>query len=286
MTLALVLWTGTGSATEQARSCDPCILQLLQAEPCQTQCEPNSHQTIPIRDGLARLAQWLDNSALNEPQALLFLNIVHRWFGGERYADALTRYDGTLVTHARQAHVLRLFRRLMDRASPLDPQDFTMLTTNFDPLTARALHCDRLDLGAEYAKHLLDTASEGGYPLTHAALAWAWLEENRCVLDIPQGFENGLVRDMAALIDLDMPVTDLEIEAAALFHALGHAARVPPGFVDQVLAVQGPEGGYRLTSASNKAANFHTSMLAFWLLLQHACPANIKRRMIAGPNDH
>lgn len=286
MKLALVLGAGVGIAPAQAQSCDQCILQLLQAEPRQTECESSSQDLVSIRDGLARLAQFLDRSALSEPHALLFLDIVYRWFGGERYADALKRYDQTLVTRPAEANVLRLFRRLMDRGSPLDPQDLATLTTDFDPLTARALHCDRIDLGEEYVRQLFDAASKGGYSLTHAALAWAWLEENHCALNVPQGFETGLVGDMAALIDLDLPVTDLEIETAALLHALGYARRVPPAFIDHVLAAQGPEGGFRLTSASSKAPNFHTSVLAFWLLLQHACPSSTKRRMIAGPDGH
>lgn len=286
MTLALVLWAGVGFPTAQAQSCDRCILRLLQAEPCRTECESSSDELVSIRDGIARLAQFLDRSALSEPHALLFLDMVYRWFGGERYADALKRYDRTLVTRPAEANVLRLFRRIMDHGSPFDPTDLATLETDFDPLTARALHCDRLNLGAEYITQLLDTASQGGYQLTHAVLAWAWLEENRCVLDLPQGFETGLVRDMAALIDLDLPVTDLEIETAALLHALGYARRVPPAFIDHVLATQGPEGGFRLTSTSSKPPNFHTSVLAFWLLLQHACPSSTKRRMIAGPDGH
>ena len=285
MMLALVLWAGVGIASAQAQSCDRCILWVLQAKPCQTECESSSDGLVSIRDGIARLAQYLDQTALSEPHALLFLDMVYRWFGGERYADALKRYDQTSVARPGEANVLRLFRRLMDRESPLDPQDLATLTTDFDPLTARALHCDRLDLGDDYVGQLLDFASQGGYPLTHAALARAWLEENGCALNFPQGFEAGLIRDMAALIDLDMPVTDPEIETAALLYALGHARRVPPGFIDRVLSVQGPEGGFRLTSASNEAPNFHTSVLAFWLLLQHACPSSTKRQMIAEPGS-
>ena len=283
MNLALILWAGVGFQTAQAQSCDRCILRVLQAEPGQTKCESSSDELISIRDGIALLAQFLDRSALNEPHALLFLDIVYRWFGGERYSDALKRYDRILVSRPGKANVLRLFRRLMDHGSPLDPQDLATLTTDFDPLTARALHCDRIDLGAEYVKQLLD-APQWGYSLTHAALAWAWLEENRCALDMPRGFETALVRNMVALIDLDKPVTDLEIESAALLHALGYARRVPPAFIHHVLAVQGPEGGFRLTSTSSEAPNFHTSVLAFWLLLQHACPSSTKRRMIAGPD--
>lgn len=286
MALALVLWLGVGIETAQAEPCDHCMRGVLQATPCRTDCESRSDTGDPLRDGIARLARYLDRTALSEPHALIFLDMIYRWFGAVRYEDALERYDRTLAERPAEAKVLRLFRRLMDRESPLDPQDLATLTTEYDPLTARALHCDRIDLGDDYVTQLRQAARQGGYTLTHAALAWTWLAENRCALDLPEDFETGLVRSMAALIDLEEPVTDIEIETAALLHAMGHARHVPQTFIDHVLAVQGPEGGYRLTSTSREAPNFHTSMLAFWLLLQHACPSSIKRRMIAGPDGH
>ena len=67
MNLALILWAGVGFQTAQAQSCDRCILRVLQAEPGQTKCESSSDELVSIRDGIALLAQFLDRSALNEP---------------------------------------------------------------------------------------------------------------------------------------------------------------------------------------------------------------------------
>ncbi len=44
---------------------------------------------------------------------------------------------------------------------------------------------------------------------------------------------------MAALIDVDESVTDLEVEAAALLYWLGYSGVVSPVFIDRLLAAQG-----------------------------------------------
>ena len=281
--IAVMLWAGCVFAAAPAETCDPCISSLLRTTPSQTECESHSKRLISIHDALKGLTEFLDHSALSEPHALLILYIVNHWFDGDRYSDAKTRYDHAITARPEEAHVLRLFGRVMDHSSPLNPPDLERVSTDFDPVTARALHCDRLELGTDYVSLLINAVSQGGYALTHAALAWAWLQENRCTLAIPPNFEMRLVTGMAAMIDLDDPVTDREIEAAAILHALGYGNYISEAFVDQVLAAQQPGGGFRMSSTSEGKPNWHTSVLAFWLLLQHACPVDGRRPMLARP---
>ena len=276
----MLLAAAAGCEREPVELCDRCILAVLEADGERTDCRPAREDLVPIRDALARVADHLDRTALDEPRALLWLDVVNRQLGGARYADALERYDRALAGRRRNLHTYRLFRRLMDRETPLDPDDLALVENEIDFVTVRALHCDRLDLGADYVERLLEAAGGERYALTHAGLAWRWLQENGCALEVPAGFEAALVDSMAALIDRAEPVTDLEIEAAALLHALGHAERVPPTFIAQVLAAQGPGGGFRMSSARDEEPNFHTGMLAFWLLFQHACPAPGGRPML------
>lgn len=282
--VALAFWFSTIggiNALWGAALCAPCLPNLLQSQSGPHICDSTGTRSSATRHHLEALARYLDKTALDQPHALLFLDIVFRWFGGDRYADASRRYELAVEARPREAHVLRVFRRVMDRAAPLHLEDLDNITTDFDPMTARALHCDRIPLQSDYVGALLDAAQQGGYSLTHALLAWAWLKENGCRLEVPAGFETAIVRDTAALIDDDRRVSDLEIEAAALLYAFGHGDRLPSGFIARVVDAQLPSGGFSLDSGGEHQPNWHTSVLAYWLLLQDACPANEKRMMLA-----
>jgi hypothetical protein len=270
---------------QAGESCDPVVDRLLGPDrmlgPLANEFEDSLR---PPEESLFRLAQYLDDMALQEPHALLILSIAQRWYGGERYADVLERYDREVAKRPQSAHVLRLLRRLIEPTSPLSQEDLERLDTDFDPLTTRALHCDRLGSEAGLEPLLQEGRRQGGYPLTHAALAWAWMLDNGCPLELPVDFESGLAAGMASMIKLDDDVTDPEIEAAALLHAIGHGDSVPSAFVEKVVAAQQPNGGFRLSSAANDTrANWHTSVLAFWFLLQHLCPSDERRPMLGEP---
>jgi len=261
-----------------------CALQVLGSNACDTACDHRVDTDVRFRTAVERLAEYLDASALQEPHALLILNVINRWYGGDRYADALARYDAAIPLDPPKAPVLRVYRRILAADSPLDPHDYREVYKDVDVVTAPAMLCDRLELPDGYAAKLVAALDQGGYLLTHAALAWMWALENGCPLDLPGDFEPVLVDSVAGLIGQSDAVTDLEIEAAALLHAMGHGSRVDPEFIERVVAAQLPSGGYREDSASSEDASWHTSVLAFWLLLQHACPSASPPPMLALPD--
>src|SRR5690606_38095523 len=150
-----------------------------------------------------------------EPHALLFMNIIYRRFGISQFADALERYDQVLVGRA-DAPKLRVLRRIADANNPLQPDDWDHVTYPKDRVLVSALYCDRLGLPPSFAEVLGKAASQGGYALTHALLAWIWVRENGCDLELPDGFVEQMLGDVAAIIDSDPTIiNDLKLEAAA-----------------------------------------------------------------------
>src|SRR5690606_3059187 len=110
-----------------------------------------------------------------------FMDIIHRRFGVGRFADALKRYDEVLASHP-DAAKLRVLRRIADANNPLQPDDWDHVTYPKDRVLVTALYCDRLGLPPSFAEVLGKAASQGGYALTHALLAWTWVRENGCNL--------------------------------------------------------------------------------------------------------
>jgi hypothetical protein len=210
-----------------------------------------------------------------EPHALLFMDIIYRRFGVGEFSGALARYDEVLVDHP-DAPKLRVLRRIADADNPLQPDDWDHVTLQKDRLLVSALYCDRLGLPASFADVLGRAASQGGYALTHALLAWIWVQENGCKLEVPDGFVDRMYGDVGAIIDSDPTViNDLKLEAGAFLCLARQSSRVDLRFVQRVLAIQNADGGWGRPdegAGHPDESSWHSTILALILLLHIEIP--------------
>lgn len=217
------------------------------------------------RSVIAKAIEYLNNT--RAPHALMFMTILHRRFGIEEFADCGKRYDEVLPEHSDR--VLRLFRRVFDATNPIEPDDWDHVVVPTDRLIISALYCDRLGLPPSYAEALERAVSQGGYGTTHALLAWVWLNENGCKLDVPDGFVERMYTAVADLINEDPTVVhDINLEAGAFLCLARQPERVDLGFVRRVIAVQNEDGGW----GAENASNWHATILALMLLVHVSFP--------------
>lgn len=206
---------------------------------------------------------------VRHPHALMFMTVLHRRFGIEEFADAGERYDAVLPEYPDKAAVLRVFRRAFDADNPLVPDDWEHVTIPTDRLLITALYCDRLGLPPTFVEALRAAVSQGGYGVTHAILAWTWVQENGCKLELPEGFLEEMFSGAAAMIDEDpTSIDDVKLEAAAFLCMARQSARVNLEFVKRVIAYQNGDGGWGAVNDSN----WHATILALMIVLHVSVP--------------
>jgi len=225
---------------------------------------------VHVRSAVANAIDFINRT--REPYGLLFLDVMHRRFGVPQFADALERYDQVLAERPKEAPLLRVLRRIADANNPLRPDDWEHVQTHGDRILAAALYCDRQGLPPWFADVLVNAVKAGGYALTHALLAWVWIQDNRCKLAAPLGFAEEMYRAVAAILE-EQPtmVNDLKLEAAAFLCLARQGARVAPGFVRHVVAIQNFDGGWGKLDDADPAkpheSSWHSTILALLLLL-------------------
>jgi len=212
-----------------------------------------------------------------EPHALLFMGLIHRRFGVKEFANALELYDEALSKHPDRAPVLRVFRRMFDAHNPIRLEDWERVTIQTDRLLVSALYCDRLGLPESFAEALAKAVSQGRYAATHALLAWVWIQENRCPLDVPAGFFDDMCRAVARIIDEDpASVSDIKLEAAAFLCLARQPHLVDLGFVRRVIAVRNEDGGWGIPvegAGKPGESSWHSTILALMIVLNVRFPA-------------
>ena len=204
------------------------------------------------------------------PHALMFMTILHRRFRIKEFADAGQRYDAVLPEQPPdQQPVLRVFRRIFDADNPIVPEDWDHVIIPTDRLIISALYCDRLGLPPEFADAMQRAVSQGGYGLTHAVLAWAWIQDNNYRLDLPPALLEQMFSGAAAMIDEDpTSVNDVKLEAGAFLCMARQSSRVNLEFVERVVRFQNPDGGWGAINDSN----WHATILALMIVLHVRFP--------------
>jgi hypothetical protein len=223
-----------------------------------------------VRTAVANAIDFVNRT--REPYGLLFMDIMHRRFGVPEFADALARYDELLAERPKEAPLLRVLRRIADANNPIQPDDWGHVQIQTDRILVSALYCDRLGLPPSFDEVLVKAVRTGGYPLTHALLAWIWIQDNRCELTLPDGFVEEMYGAVAAILE-DRPnmVNDLKLEAAAFLCLARQGARVNPNFVRHIVAIQNPDGGWGklddVDPSKPDESSWHSTILALMLLL-------------------
>lgn len=236
--------------------------------------EPTKTDPIPITPQVQKNYSAPVLNAINyfktsaEPEAMLWLDVMHRRFGINEFTNAMENFDQLLIWSPGKSYV-RLFRRMADYDAQINSVELERVTNELDLITLPALHCDRLDIPSNYSTLLIDGANEGGYKLTHVLLAWIWLQDNGGEIELPEGFIDNMYHANAALINTDDIITDLEMEAAAFLCLAGQSELVDKSFIDQVIATQETDGGW---GGTNK--RWHTTVLGLLFLLHIEFPSD------------
>ncbi len=255
--------------------------QPTQQTNSQTTPEPSIHVSNRTLDqAIANATMYLQNTT--EPYALLWLNVAYRRFNITLFNDTLQRYDQSLTQSPQEnLPMFRLFRRIADYNNPVQSGDLQAVTSETDKLTVPALYCNRYGLPSNYAEKLAQVASSQDYMVTHALLATIWVHENGVDLYVPDGFYTAIYLANAALINNDVVVTDLELEAAAFLCMAGQNFMVNPQFIQNVVAAQNIDGGWQASNITVEGSNWHSSVLGLLLLLHEKYPAASYPSMLA-----
>lgn len=203
-----------------------------------------------------------------EPHALLWLEWMRRRFAIEIFAGALERFDRLVADRASDRSLLRVLRRIADRASPLSLEDLEAVTHSSDRIIVCGLHCDRIGVPPSFPDVLAKARDAGGYYLTHALLATVWMDENRCRAALSSGLVESLELGCAEIVNHDPAVvSDLKLEAAAFLCLAGQTARVSSAFVASVIATQNDDGGWGEAPDDRPGSDWHATVVALLLLL-------------------
>lgn len=253
----------------EAKDAEPEPTPETETTPEPTEPDPTPY-TPPVQQNYSEPVLKAINyfSTSTEPEAMLWLDVMHRRFGIDEFTNALQAFDQMMMWSSDKAYV-NMFRRMADYDATVNSVELGKVTNELDLITLPALYCDRLDLPANYSTLLIDGANEGGYKLTHVLLAWIWLQENGGEVELPEGFVEDMYLANAALINTDSTVTDVEMEAAAFLCLAGQNDLVDAAFIDQVIAVQESDGGWGGTSK-----RWHTTVLGLLYLLHTEFPSD------------
>jgi len=211
-----------------------------------------------------------------EPHALLMLDILNRRFGIPAFNNSLMAFDEQLAikTNFPEASMLRVLRRMADYPNLiLQSTDLDKVSSDIDRVTVPALYSDRLALPADYNSTFHNAVDSGGYLLTHALLGTVWFTDNHYNMSLPDDYMDVLYHANAAIIGEDDVVTDIELEAAAFLYLAGQGALVNDSFIQRVIAVQNPDGGWSSSCDEGSVSYWHSSVLGLMILLHVQYPA-------------
>jgi hypothetical protein len=244
----------------------------------------DSYQDLPIQpdysSSITKAIDFFEGS--RDPYALLWLDVIYRRFGIVEFTDALQRFDEVLAERPLIVNTMSVFRRIAVYNNYPTATDFYEAYKQGESnlFTIPALYSDRLELPDDYPTMLNEAVKRGDYQLTHALLAWIWIQENGCEVALPDGFIEDMYRSNAALINSDSSVTDLELEAAAFLYIAGQGNLVNDTFLEHVIADQNENGGWDPPNAYE----WHSTVLGLLLLLHVEYPADSYPPTLAQPS--
>jgi hypothetical protein len=214
------------------------------------------------------IAFLADPAHIYEHAAFYFLNFMHRRFDIESFAGVSNRYWELVPNAPKPFTGVDAFERLID-PNARRPDQLAPAMNEIDKFTVAALYCDQIPVGESYEARMAQLATEGGYALTHVALAIKWLEENGCDPPSP-ALRTRVIKAMAAGVVPDDRLEDTEIERAAFLYYLDRGDLVPRGFIASLLRAQNRDGGWPefWPDTQGGGSHWHPTVLALWVLLE------------------
>lgn len=169
--------------------------------------------------------------------------------------------------------------KLVDQL-PKDKVEGPTLTNIF------ASNCDHLAIPANYWKTIEENYKQGGYYLTHNALAFALMKDNGC--QIPGDRQELLEKTISSMDGIarnSATSADLRYEALAFLQLSGRYDLVSKDQVAQVAAEQNKDGSWGDASKSKPDVIAHTTILGLWVLLEYNQPNLPYEPIIHRPNS-
>jgi len=251
------------------------ILTVLALSPAASRADSSAKKARQAQTAAITAAtDWLLEMTPEDPVAYLSLALIGRRFGVEQLEVMEHRYLAALEgAKGREERRLRAFLPILEADAPVEPADIEAIDKGFDVLTGRALNCRSIPLPSDFELKLRQAMTRGGYWLTHSALALQWLEENDCSTPWSRRLRTLAVQQMAQIPEIDLRLTDLELEAATFLVYMDAEQLLPPGFYDTVLEAQRPDGSWAGDSALDEdTGHWHATSLALWILLEKTSP--------------
>lgn len=144
-------------------------------------------------------------------------------------------------------------------------------------------NCDHIPLPAIFWPMVEQNIADGGYLMTHVALALALMKDNGCSLPPnADSITSRVMQDLVKLADNPDTVADLRYEAVAFLLLSERRDLVKQSWIDQIISEQRDDGGWSREVGSKKVDN-HSVLLAFWSLLEYARPDTPNEPLIRRP---
>ncbi len=301
--IAVLFWTSRGE--RQAPAPAPVPAPAVAPEPVAQETPPpeaprrvitgpyaHSPYAEAIEDGL-NFAATHDRHHPADWQIWAMLDYLQRKFNlDEKYAIANTAPEEKLDLDNREMAVL--FGRMTNPEYHVLREVLDATDSPINRTMARALYCDVYPVDAAFVEEtlaVLDRESAPGnkladYIKTHYILSLHWMVENGCAEAFPQiaAARSRIADILVDIVEKEKGITDLAFEAMAFLYYMGFQDRVSEAWVSQVAAMQLSNGGWVYDpNREGDEAHGHPTVLATWVLLEHALPEAPDIPWVAAP---
>ena len=169
------------------------------------------------------------------------------------------------------------FGRLVDPSFVIETSALAKDADWLSNLMMRSLYCEIFPADDGFLEEMVERYEEDqarpkpGYVTTHIILCVLWLRERGCVdFNNPALPTVSFADALEQIVSRERGETDLAFEAMMLLYYLGEGARVWDKWIETMAGLQRPSGawGYDLSRPDDG----HPTVLALWVLLEHALP--------------
>lgn len=154
-------------------------------------------------------------------------------------------------------------------AVPFKPEYLQLQGEGFDNITLAGIWYDKLQKPSILEERILASPLHESYMATHAL--WAMAMAKHCFqAKLDTTLEQRLVDDVKKLMErTDVRWNDESIEALAIAQYHDPTYEPPASYIQEIVALQNPDGSWSWNPGNEAQGNQHTTVLALWALLQY-----------------